>query len=88
VDYRKSRAEHVPIHIYGGWSGAGRELQVHWCPHQQQTIMVQKHQGSQEVGTTTPFPPQETEKISHGSPDPQKVLQLHHRQHPDRLLTA
>ena len=28
---------------------------------------------------------QETEKIWHGSPDPQKVLQLHHREHPDRL---
>ena len=35
--------------------------------------------------TTKPFPPQETEKIWHGSPDPQKVLQLHHREHPDQL---
>ena len=29
--------------------------------------------------------PQETEKIWHGSPDPQQVLQLNHREHPDRL---
>jgi hypothetical protein len=28
------------------------------------------------------FPPQGTEKICHGS------LQLHHREHPDRLITA
>ena len=31
------------------------------------------------------FPPQETENIWHGSSDPQQVLQLHHREHPDRL---
>ena len=29
-----------------------------------------------EEGTTKPIPPQETEKIWHGSSDPQKVLQL------------
>jgi hypothetical protein len=33
VDYRKSRAEHAPIHIDG--AVVGRELQVPWCPHQQ-----------------------------------------------------
>jgi hypothetical protein len=27
----------------------------------------------------------ETEKMWHESPDPQNVLQLHHREHPDRL---
>jgi hypothetical protein len=47
--------------------------------------MVQAHQGSCEEGTTKPIPPQETEKIWHGSSDPQKVLQLHHREHPDWL---
>ena len=38
-----------------------------------------------EAGTTTPIPPQETEQIWHGSSDPQKVLQLHHQEHPDWL---
>ena len=47
--------------------------------------MVQTHQDSCEEGTTTPFPHQETENIWHGSPDPQKVLQLHHQEHPERL---
>ena len=37
-----------------------------------------------EEGTTKPIPPQETEKIWPGSSDPQKLLQLHHREHPDR----
>ena len=41
--------------------------------------MVQTHQDSLEEGTIKPFPPQETEKIWHGSPDPQNVLQLHHQ---------
>ena len=49
------------------------------------TNMVQAHQDSREEGTTKPIPPQETEKIWHGSSDPQKVLQLHHREHPDGL---
>ena len=47
--------------------------------------MVQAHQDSSEEGTTKPIPPQETEKIGHGSSDPQTVLQLRHREHPDGL---
>ena len=47
--------------------------------------MVQAHQDSREEGTTNPIPPQETEKIWHGSSDPQKVLQLYHHEHPDWL---
>jgi hypothetical protein len=66
-------------------SRVGREFQVPWCPHHQLTIMVQTHQASCEEATTTHFPPYETEKIWHGSPEPQKVIQLHHREHPDRL---
>uniref|UniRef100_A0A673Y8N5 Reverse transcriptase domain-containing protein n=1 Tax=Salmo trutta TaxID=8032 RepID=A0A673Y8N5_SALTR len=42
-----------------GCSGADREFQVPWCPHHQQTTMVQTHQDSREEGTTMPFPPQE-----------------------------
>ena len=34
-----------------------------WCPHHQQTNVVQAHQDSREAGTTKPVPPQETEKI-------------------------
>ena len=34
-----------------------------------------------QSGTTKPIPPKETEKIWRGSSDPQKVLQLHHREH-------
>uniref|UniRef100_A0AAZ3PJ91 Tuftelin n=1 Tax=Oncorhynchus tshawytscha TaxID=74940 RepID=A0AAZ3PJ91_ONCTS len=44
--------------------------------------MVQAHQDSREEGMTKPIAPQE---IWHGSSGPQKVLQLHHREHPDRL---
>ena len=43
--------------------------------------MVEAHQDSREEGTTKPIPPQETEKYWHGTSDPQKVLQLHHREH-------
>ena len=37
-----------------------------------------KHTKTVEEGTTKPIPPQKTEKIWHGSSDPQKVLQLHY----------
>ena len=47
--------------------------------------MVQTHQDSRKEGTTTPFSPQETDKIWYVSPNPPKSLQLHHREHPDRL---
>ena len=43
--------------------------------------MVRAYQHSREEGTTKPISPQETEKIWHGSSDPQKVLELHHREH-------
>ena len=85
MDYRKRRAKQAPINIEGGCSGAGREFQVPWCAHHQLTIMVQTHQGSREEGMVTHFPHQETEKICHGSLDPEKVLQLHHREHHDWL---
>jgi hypothetical protein len=31
------------------------------------------------------FPLRRLKRFLHGSPDPQKVLQLHHREHPERL---
>uniref|UniRef100_A0A8K9XFD8 Phospholipase A2 group XIIA n=2 Tax=Oncorhynchus mykiss TaxID=8022 RepID=A0A8K9XFD8_ONCMY len=43
--------------------------------------LAQSVQESCEEGTTMPFPSQETEKSWHGSPDPQKVIQLHNREH-------
>ena len=55
-----------------GWHWA----QPQWCTG---------HQDNWEEGTTEPIPPRETEKICHGSSDSPKVLQLHHREHPDRL---
>jgi hypothetical protein len=42
--------------------------------------LVQAHQNSREEGKTKAI--QETENIWHGSSDPQKVLQLHHQEHP------
>jgi hypothetical protein len=77
VDNRKRRAEQANINI--DWAVVGERVEFHvpWCPHPQQTIMVQTHQDSCEDITTKPFSPQETEKVWHGSPDPQKVLQLH-----------
>jgi hypothetical protein len=86
----KGRPNRPPL-TSTGCSGAGREFQVPWCPHHQQTIMVQTHLDSREEGTTKTFPPQETEKIWHGSPDPLEGLQLHHREHvasPPGMTTA
>ena len=72
VDYRKRRAEHAPIHIDGAvveqiesfkFLGGHITNKLPWSKHTKKVM-------SQE-GTTMPFPPQKTEKIWHGSPDPQ-----------------
>ena len=63
---------HAQKHIYRHTHKEGVSNWQGW------TNMVQTYQDSREKGTTQPIPPQETEKIWHGSSDPQKVLQLHH----------
>jgi hypothetical protein len=81
VYYRRRQAEKTPINI----DAAVVELFESFTflgVHITNGLSWSKHR---EEGTTTPFPPQETEKIWHGSPDPQKVIPLHHREHPDRL---
>ena len=76
VDYR--RTEHTPILI--DWAVVeqiesfkllGVHIKLSWSTHQD----------SPEEGMTKPISPQETERIWHGSSDPQKVFQLHHREH-------
>ena len=42
VDYRKRRSENASILIDGA-AVEQVESQVPWCPHHQQTIMVQTH---------------------------------------------
>jgi hypothetical protein len=72
VDDRKRRTEHTPILIDGivvEQVESFKFLGVHITT---QNNMVQAHQDNREVGTTEPIPPQETEKIWHGSSDPQK----------------
>jgi hypothetical protein len=78
VNDRKRKGEHAPSHI----GGAVMDRVESFKFLDVQTIMFQTYQDSCEEGTTTPFPTQETEKIWHGSPDPQKVIQLHHGEHP------
>ena len=84
VDYRKKRNEHAPILIDGAaveqvesfkFLGVHITNQLSWS----------KYHDSRVEGTTKRIPPQETEKIWHGSSDPQKVLQLRYREHPDWL---
>ena len=72
VYYSKQRA----IHIDGAvveWVEIFKFLGVYI-----NKLSWSKHKESCEKGTTMPFPPQETEKFWHGSPEPQKVPQLHH----------
>ena len=84
VDYRKRRNEHAPILIDRAvleqvesfkFLGFHITNKLSWSKHTKTVV---------KRSTTTPFPPQEAEKIWHGSPDPQKVQQLHQQEHPDR----
>ena len=85
VDYRKRRTEHDPILIAGAaveqdesfkFLGVHITNKLSWSKHTK-TVVKRARQN--------PIPPQETEMIRHGSSDPQKVLQLHHREHLDWL---
>ena len=84
LDCRKRQGEQATILINRAvveWVESFKFLVVHII----NKLSWSKHTKSREEGTTTPFPPQETEKIWHGSPNPHKFLQLHHQEHPDRL---
>lgn len=53
--------------------------------HHRGLNMVLSHQNSREEGSLLPFLSQEAETIWHGPSDPQELLQLHHREHPNLL---
>ena len=81
VDYRKRRTDHAPILINGAVVEQVESIKflgVHISK-----LSWSKHTDSREEGTTKPIFPPDTEKIWHGSSDPQKVLQLHHREQPE-----
>ena len=85
MDYRKRRTEHAPILIDEAvveqvesvkFLGVHITNKLTWSKHTKRVVK----RARQNL-----LPHKETEKIWHGSSDSQKVLQLHHREHPDRL---
>ena len=77
VDYRKKRTEHAPIVIDGAAVEQVESFKFLGV-HISNKLTWSKHTKTVVKGTTKHIPPKETEKIWHGSSDPQKVLQLHH----------
>jgi hypothetical protein len=81
VDYRKKRTEHTPILINRAvvepvesfkFLGVHITNKLTWS----KTVVKRARQN---------LFPLRRQKIWHGSSDPQKVLELHHREHPDWL---
>ena len=81
VNYREKRTEHAPILVDGAavelvesfkFLGVHITNKLTWSKHTKTVVKRARH---------NLFPPQETEKICHGSSNPQKVLQLQHREH-------
>ena len=81
VNYRKRRTERAPILINGATVEQVESFKFLGV-HITNKLPWSKHTKTVVKSTTKPIPPQETEKIWNGSSDPQKVLQLHHREHP------
>jgi hypothetical protein len=84
VDYKKRSTEQAPINIDRAvvervesfkFLGVHITNELSWSKH---TKTVAKRVRKNLF-------PLRRQKILHGSPDPQMVLQLHHREHPDRL---
>ena len=96
VDYRKRRAKQAPINIDGAVVErveSFKFLGVHItnklsCSKHTNSVMKRARQHLFPLRRLKSFgmgPQIPSEKIWHGSPDPQKVLQLNHLEHPDRL---
>jgi hypothetical protein len=82
VDYRKRRTEHTPILINGAILEQVESFKFLGV-HITNKLLWSKHTKiCREEGMTKAIPPLETENIWHGSSDPRKILQLHHREHP------
>ena len=64
MDYRKRWAKQAPINIGGAVVERVESFKFLGVQNHQQTIMVQTNQDSREEGTTTPFPPQETQDLA------------------------
>jgi hypothetical protein len=88
VDYRKKRTEHAAVLIDGAAVEQVESLKflgVHitnklTLSKHTKTIMKRVRQNLFSYSITL-----RSKKIWHGSSDPQKVLQLHHQEHPDWL---
>jgi hypothetical protein len=76
VDYRKRWAGQAPINIDGAVVERVESFKILGVHITNELSWSKTYQDSREEGTTKPFPPQETEKIWHGSAGPQNVLQL------------
>jgi hypothetical protein len=76
VNYRKRRTEHSPILID---RAVVEQLQAPWCPHQQQTRLVQTNQDSRKEGTTKPIPSMinANSTITPGETKPQLISEEH-----------
>ena len=85
VDYRKKRTEHATILIDGASVESFKFLDLHtnnklsWSKHTKTVVKRARN---------ILFPLRRLEKILQESSDPQKVLQLHSREHPDGCITA
>ena len=85
VDYRKRRTKHAPIHINGALVERVKSLKflgVHitnklsWFKHTK-TVVKRARQHL--------FPPRRVKRFGMGPQIIQKIIQLHHREQPDRL---
>jgi hypothetical protein len=78
------KEEHAPIVIDGAVVEQVESFKF-LVVHITNKLTWSKHTKTVEEGTAKSIPHQETENIWHGSSHPQKVLQLHHREHPAGL---
>ena len=85
MDYRKWRAENTPVLIDGTVVEQVEGFKF-LCVHITNKLSRSRHTKTVvKRARQHLFRLKETEKIWHVSADSQNVIQLHHRQHPDRL---
>ena len=81
VDFRRQQREHAPIHVNGDAVEKVKNF-MFLGVHLTESQMVHPHRECGEEGATAPLHPQEADEICLVTQNPEKLLQMHNREHP------
>ena len=82
MDFRKQQREQPPVHVEGTAVEKVESFKFLGVHITDKLELVHQHRQCSEEGTTVPLQPQEAEEIWLVTQSPDKLLQMHNREHP------